>query len=458
MSRRKNSYTGLKIILTVMIVAIIAATGFLIKLCLDLAAPGSNSKPASSSVSKPEKTPETEAVPSEEPETVSDVPQVISAASIGVQGDLLMHRPIIKASKKEDGSYDFSPVFRYTSAYTKPLDYAIANLETTFAGSSQPYQGYPAHNCPDALADNAKDAGFDMLLTANNHCNDTLKAGLERTLEQVRQRGMETLGTQLSEDEKNYSVVEINGIKIGMLCYTYAMGVDGKGVCMNGDNTYVQSPAQINWFVESDLNTFYSNVQTAYNAMLEEGAEATVLFIHWGVEYALSENAVQRNIAQKMCDMGFDVIVGGHPHVVQPMDLLTSSTDPEHKTVCIYSIGNAISNQFIDQMQSQKTGHTEDGMLFTMNFEKYSDNHVFLSSVDVLPTWIIRHSTDNGTEYCMVPLDQSRRDQWQSLFDLNDAQVTAASDSYKRTMSLVDSGLQKVNSFLSEAKAARDAG
>lgn len=440
----QTKQTLLRIGLAAVIIALIAATGLLIKLCIGL-------------VKKPGDTPSKPAVSETQPDAPeAAVPHVTATASVGTQGDLLMHRPIILSGKQGDSGYDFSSVFRYTKQFTQPLDYAIANLETTLAGDAFPYQGYPAHNCPDALADAAKDAGFDMLLTANNHCCDTHMEGVDRTLQQVRQRGITTLGTRLSESEKRYEVVEVNGIRIGMVCYTYAMGVDNKGVCMNGADTYVKNPAQINYFTENNLDALYSEVQQCFDGMKAEGAEATMLFIHWGTEYELTENATQRAIAQRMCNMGFDVIVGGHPHVVQPMDLLTSSTDPDHRTVCIYSIGNAISNQFVDQMTNQTSGHTEDGMLFTVNFEKYGDGGVYLRNVEILPTWIIRTENGEKTDYSMVPLDYTNREQWQNKYSLTGTQVTGAADSYNRTMAIVGPGLQTVNNYLTQQKTLRE--
>lgn len=450
MARKKKSYTGVKIILIAVIIAIIAATGLIIKLCLDLVSSDSgNTKPSTSQTSqKPKKEKPTK--PTEtEPEPTEEALRLVASASISAQGDLLMHKKLITANKTEDG-YDFDSVFRYMKEYTAKADYSIANLETTLGGSNFPYQGSPAFNCPDAIADAAKNAGYDMLLTANNHCNDTLKAGIDRTLEQVRDRGLETLGTRLSDDESRYSVVDINGIRIGMTCYTYVMGVDGRGVCLNGENTYLQQNYQVNYFTDRDLETFYAEIQQVFNAMISDGAEATMLFIHWGNEYETTENATQRSIAQKMCDMGFDVIVGGHPHVVQPMALLTSNENPDHRTVCIYSLGNAISNQLVEEMSQQKSGHTEDGVLLTVNFEKYSDGQVFLTDVDAIPTWGHRDINDNALDYYIIPVTDKA----------SNIAATASGgsvDSYNRTMAIIGSGLQTVQNYLQQARSEREA-
>ena len=144
------------------------------------------------------------------------------------------------------------------------------------------------------------------------------------------------------------------------------------------------------------------------------------------------------------------MIIGGHPHVVQPMDLLTSTTDPDHKTVCIYSLGNAVSNQRIEEMKL-KTGHTEDGVVFSVTFEKYSDGSVRLSDVSVMPTWVNKFVTaDWKYEFNILPLDDATRDQWKSLYALTDEQLTNAQNSYTRTMDILGSGLEKCRNYLTQ--------
>ena len=176
--------------------------------------------------------------------------------------------------------------------------------------------------------------------------------------------------------------------------------------------------------------------------MKADGAEAIVVFMHWGVEYELAPNGNQKKIAQKLCDMGVDVIVGGHPHVVQPMELLTAKTDSSHKTVCIYSIGNSISNQRKNFMKI-KTGHTEDGVFISFTFSKYSDGKVILSDVDVIPTWVnlYRNSQTKKNVFEIIPLDQSVGD-WGKAFSLDDAGIKDAEASYKRTMQIIGNGLK----------------
>lgn len=464
MKPKENRFVSLLLIL---IVFLIVGTLFMIKSCFDLAYSDSGTTPTVQEEIQISSSIPTESI--EIPiETTSPEPEhVVATATIGAMGDLLMHKPIFDdlteynaAVQQPDGSYDFTSVFQYLTEYTSSLDYAVANLETTLCGerNGYAYDGYPLFNCPDEIVDGIKNAGFDMLLTANNHCYDTKLVGFLRTLEIIRGKGLETLGTYASADETKWTIVEINGIKIGMLCYTWAFGVTEDGrPSMNG-NQSIEKAGLCNYFYTKNLPAFYSEVEQYLAEMESAGVEATILFIHWGQEYVLSANAEQRAIAQKMCDLGVDVIIGGHPHVIQPVELLESSTDPNHKTVCLYSTGNAVSNQRQGKLNSIKTAHTEDGILFTVSFEKYSDGTVYLASANAIPTWVNMHNNGNGkTEYNILPLDVNYMSEWSTLFELGDSSTKAANDSYTRTMNIIGTGLEEVASYLTGEKTNREA-
>lgn len=457
MSRsRKPRRFGLISVLSVLIVILIAAIGVMLYLCVDLAQ--QPMAPPESSIEQTVQlpTPPTTLPPPPPPTTLPEPEHVVSTATVSVQGDMLMHKPIFApgSAVQQGGVYDFSPVFRYIRDYIGSYDYALANLETTFGGDGYVYQGWPNFNCPDPFADALAGAGYDMLLTANNHSYDTEMTGLTRTLEQLRQRDLETLGSRLSQEEKRYSIIEVNGIRLGMVCYTYTTSMEGGRPRLNG-NSPVKEPELINWFANNRLDELFSALEQIMADMRTEGAEAFILYTHWGEEYALTPNDYQRTIAQKACDLGFDAIVGGHPHVVQPMELLTSTQDSNHKAVCLYSMGNAVSNQRIAEMR-MKTGHTEDGALMTLTFEKYSDGTVYLAETDILPTWVNLHYHNGGREYNILPLDDSTRETWKTLYQLSDAEYSAAGDSYKRTMDLVGPGLEACQAYLSWSKQARE--
>ncbi|MDD5863484.1 MAG: CapA family protein [Firmicutes bacterium] len=387
--------------------------------------------------------------------TTESAVTAVASATVGVQGDLLMHKPVINACALEDGGYDFEPIFRYVAEYMKKCDYSVANLETTLGGDGNPYQGYPHFNCPDEIVEAAKNAGMDMLLTVNNHASDTGTEGLLRTVKRVREMGLTVLGTQLSDEEPKYTVVDLNGIKVGMTAFTYATDTDGDGLPTLNYEAEVTQAGVVNYYTDDNLNALYNQVSSLLSQMKAGGAEATMVYMHWGTEYtkqsddtySLCPDATQKAIAQQLCDLGVDVIVGGHPHVVEPMELLTSATDPDHKTFVIYSLGNAVSNQRRENMD-MNTGHTEDGAMFTVTFSRYSDGTVAVSDVDVLPTWVNMSSVNGKLEYNILPLDASRGEQWKSLYNLDDALCASAAASYDRTMNIVGPGLQQCQSYL----------
>ena len=165
---------------------------------------------------------------------------------------------------------------------------------------------------------------------------------------------------------------------------------------------------------------------------------------------------VEQAIAQQLCDMGIDVIVGGHPHVVEPVDMLQSTVDPEHKTVILYSMGNAVSNQRLGNISYVSTPHTEDGVLFSVTFSKYSDDTVYLEGVDLIPTWVNLNSNDGSRQYNIVPLVDDIRDQWMEKFNMTENQFNSAQRSYDRTEEIVGEGLAKAQEYLAGAKQTRE--
>ena len=469
MSRKKKKDGGLRSALIVLIAVLIAATGVMIWMCVRLAtAPQDTQAPAIQETVAIPTVPPTEATVPET--TVPKEPEhVVSTATILSIGDLLMHGQLITDAQQADGSYDFSYIFPYITPYVTAADYAAANLEVTLAGPSRPYQGYPMFNSPDAIVDAAKNAGFDMLLTANNHMYDSGEDGFLRTVRTIREKGLTALGTREEAEEPAYTVQDINGIKVGMVCYTYEQRPENyrsDRVYLNKNILSATCSALVNSFVGTELDPFYTEIGGILEQMRNDGAEATVMFIHWGVEYQLTQNAEQQQIAQKFCDLGFDVIVGGHPHVVQPVELLESTVDPEHRTVCLYSMGNAVSNQRQGELTSITTAHTEDGAMFSMTFSKYSDGTVYLEDVALIPTWVRAIDINGNTvvrrsgtirRYEILPLDDSLRSQWQEQFGIDSSTLAQCADSWQRTMDITGAGLTQSQDYLRAEKLAREA-
>ena len=397
----------------------------------------------------------TEPAPTEPPTEPPIIKE--STATLGVVGDILMHGEVIK-SGYDSGTktYNYDNIFPFISEYIQKFDYAVGNMEGTLCGNDNGYiyDGYPHFNCPDPIADALAKAGFDLMLTANNHSYDTRNTGFHRTLEILRNAGMDTLGTRSDADEDNYLIKDLNGIKVGMICYTYNTGVKEDGsIYLNGIPLTLANSQLTNSFNYDDLDGFYAKLSGELEEMEAAGAEATVLFIHWGDEYRLKPNNTQKKMAQALCDLGIDVIVGGHPHVVEPMALLTSTKDENHKTACIYSLGNAVSNQRLGLISASKTAHTEDGLLVGITFAKYSDGSVVVESIDAMPLWVNMNKNHTSSKvYEIVPLDSDLPD-WMVPFGLTEGQLDSCFESYNRTMDLIGTGMEEINNWFSQAQA-----
>ena len=376
-----------------------------------------------------------------------------STATIGATGDILLHDLVIQSGyDSETDTYHYDNIFKWFSAYVSQVDYAAANLEVTLCGDDNgyAYSGYPCFNSPDEIVDAAKAAGFDLLLTANNHSYDTKFTGFTRTQQVIGERGLDHIGTRLDAEDQNYIIRDINGINIAMTCYTYCSAYTSAGnFKLNGNALSSEASQLVNAFHYKDLDTFYRKLSGELEQMKADGAEAVVLFIHWGDEYQTAPNAIQKQMAQELCNLGIDVIVGNHAHVVQPVELLTSQTDETRKTLCLYSTGNAVSNIY---KNNTFPVHTEDGMLFTFTFAKYSDGTVLVESADVLPTWVWRYDDDSGVRKFQILTMDDEAD-WQEEMGLTDELLVKCQESYDRTMELVGEGLETANGWYAQQQA-----
>lgn len=365
-------------------------------------------------------------------------PVKVASATVINTGDILVHNPVLNgALNSSTGAYDFSDFFPYAKSYFSAADLAVINLEVTLGGTkSGEYKGYPAFNTPDSLIDCLKAAGIGMCLTANNHSYDTGLYGMTRTVQVLKEKGLPYIGTRETENEPTFTVKTVNGIKIGMACYTYENNCDIAGrKSLNGNILKAEAGPLINSFSYQRIDEFYTEAEQTVKQMKAQGAEGIAFYMHWGEEYQLSPNQWQKTIAQRLCDLGADVIVGGHPHVLQPLELIYASGS-EHTAVCLYSMGNSISNQRTEELNN--AGHTEDGVLFSYTFDKYSDGTVVLSAVDAIPTWVNKVGSRYNAKYTMIPLEKSSDG---AKFDITSAAAANAQRSYERSRVQLEAGL-----------------
>ncbi len=257
--------------------------------------------------------------------------QAQQAVSLFFVGDMMQHDAQIEAALKAGGGtrYDYSACFSYLRQYTERADLSVCNFEVSLAG--QPYKGYPSFSAPDEYLDAISDAGFDIYLTANNHCIDKRKKGLERTIEQMQKRELVQLGTYLDSADRRQRypvVVERKGVRIALLNYTY------------GTNGIVPTePNVVNY-------TSKAQILKDIRAAKQQKPDFIIANMHWGVEYAHTPNTSQRELGHWLAENGVDHIIGSHPHVVQPIERYTDKQGREH--LIVYSLGNVVSNMTRD--------------------------------------------------------------------------------------------------------------
>ncbi|MBR5228983.1 MAG: CapA family protein [Firmicutes bacterium] len=316
-------------------------------------------------------------------------------------GDVMAHSPNIKGAYDDaTGTYDFTRNYHDVTAYISEADLALCNVETTFKGGNP--SGYPLFNAPDSLATALAGAGFDVAITANNHMMDTGHDGMQRTLQVLRDAGMATVGSRY-EGEKSYTVVEAEGVKIGVVAYTYETTFAGGSTTINGNPVYEKSESLINSFSYHDLeSTDYARMQADIDGAKADGAEIIVCYFHWGEEYQREPNMWQESVAVAAANMGADVIFASHPHVLQGTDVLT--TNDGRSVPVFYSMGNFISNQ---RQETLNNRYTEQGMIARVDIEYMKSTGEILSkTMSIVPTWVDKYGSGKPV-YAIVPLDEN---------------------------------------------------
>ena len=237
-------------------------------------------------------------------------------------GDLMQHGPQIKAALQPDGTYRYDECFAMVRPEIERADVAIGNFEVTLGG--KPYQGYPQFRAPDEYLQACVDAGFDILLTANNHCLDSRRRGLERTIAMMDSLGVPHLGTYVNQEERDKAypfLLEKNGLRVVLLNFTY--GTNG---------LVVEQPNVVNLIDTTQISADIAKAKTMK-------PDVIIAMPHWGIEYQQLPSAEQRRVADWLIAQGVDHVIGGHPHVAQPMELT-----PDSAHLVAWSMGNFISN------------------------------------------------------------------------------------------------------------------
>ncbi|WP_010242443.1 CapA family protein [Peptoniphilus rhinitidis] len=313
-------------------------------------------------------------------ELKNEIKENKSEVEIFAMGDMIFHQPIVKNYKTEN-SFDFTPIFQNISEDINEADIAIANFEGS-VNSNRALSGFPLFNFPKESISSLKNVGFDVLSTANNHCLDTGIDGLAETISVINENNMKSFGT-FTEDIDKGIVVEEKGIKIGLISFTDTL--NGMDSLMRGKEYSVNNFSQD---VESDIKK------------LKDKSDIVIVYPHWGNEYQLVPNERQIYLKEKLQEYGADIILGSHPHVLQKYEVEEKNNK---KYFTIYSMGNALSNQRVENLK--KSG-VDTGAIVKLIIEK--DNNTKdtnIKSYGVYPTYVDRYRKNGKLNYDIIKLE-----------------------------------------------------
>ena len=406
MAHRKKLKKSIKIIIGAVLAAALMISGVFIW-------KHRNAKTVSETVNEPQptETPDEELpAVSEEPEpTPVPTPEVEeSSFTLFMVGDGLIHGAVYENAAQPDGTYDFKPMLDRIGEIAGQYDLAYYNQETILGGTEMGLSSYPVFNSPQEFGENMIEEGFDLVSTATNHSMDMGAAGLESQYNFWKAHEDEILmeGTNMSWDERNeISVRECNGISYAFLSWTFGTN----GIPMPEGQEYL-------------VNSYdgYEDEMLDQVRRADEMADVVIIAIHWGTEYADYPNDHQIWLAQELSDAGCDIIIGNHPHMIQPVQWING-----HKTICFYALGNLISAQFDDSLV---------GMMGAVTINKRTEGdktEITLSDVKADLHWTYGEAVqwlDIGV-YPFTHLNDSICPGYQELYSRMSQIITAMDDS-----------------------------
>ncbi len=302
-----------------------------------------------------------------------------STLTVLFAGDIMGHdMQIASARDNSTGTYSYDSVFKYIRPVITGADLAFGNLEVTLGGS--PYKGYPAFSSPDALAIACRNAGFDVLATANNHSADRGPKGIARTIRVLDSLDIKHTGTWLTSEARdtlNPLVISEKGIEVALLNYTY------------GTNGIVVPPPRIVSYI--DTVTISNDIQRAR----EKGADVAIVMIHWGNEYDSLPSKSQKQTAEAIFRGGADIIIGSHPHVLQPMTAQADTLGLSDAVV--WSTGNFISNQ--------RKRRTDGGAMIRIEMKKQGDR-ILITEAGYILTWVYTPTENGSRKFYILPCNE----------------------------------------------------
>lgn len=312
-------------------------------------------------------------------------PDSLVTITIRAVGDLMCHSTQFEYARVGKDSFDFSRCYAEVSKYLSGADFTIGNIETVFAGPEAKYTGYPTFNSPEAYISAVKDAGFDFLVSANNHSLDRGGSGAIKTLDVLDKYGFDHTGTYRSqEDRDSIRIVDIKGIKMAILNYTY--GTNG-----------IPIPKDKPWVVNLTDTLLMEKDIKAARALKPD---LVTVFFHWGLEYQHEPSDSQKFQFKKAVDAGADLVLGSHPHVIQPVEYFKTIEGARLDTgFVVWSMGNFLSNQ-------NQRG-TDAGVIVNIELTKnVTKDSIWISDVGYMPTWVFRGASTKQHIHTILPAEK----------------------------------------------------
>lgn len=308
--------------------------------------------------------------------------------TMALTGDIMCHNTMYQdAYESSTDSYNFEHFFENIKYYLQTADLTIGNLETTFAGKARGYSSYPTFNTPESLARTLKKVGFDVVSTANNHCYDKGYTGLVSTLNYLDEADLSHTGTYASsEDQSKILVNNVKGVKIAFLSFTYGTN----GITVPADKTY-----SVN-LIDKDL------ILNQLSLAKEQNVDMICVSMHWGQEYQTTPNSTQKELTEFLFKNGADLIIGNHPHVLQPMEKQTITLEDGSTKECfvIYSLGNF--------MADQNKAYTRDSVILNLKITKNAENgKITFDSATYTPTYIYKDTTKSSKKFKILDIEST---------------------------------------------------
>lgn len=366
--------------------------------------PAGTTSPVTSPSSAQSETTASTAPSAESTSQATDDPAEIRVTLIGL-GDIIMHKALINWGLKNPGEqpavYNYDHLFEYVDSILSDADLTLANFEGTTAG--EPYQGFPFFSAPDAIADAMKTAGIDVVWTANNHAFDRGLDGMVRTAEVFLERGFSVVGTRPDQTRPADCIVDVGGIKVGLMAYTYETPGTETVKSLNGNNMPAAADPLIDSFNPYRDTSFKADMAAMLErvaVLQEQGAEFICLSLHWGNEYETRSANYQQSMAQQLCDAGVGLIFGHHPHVIQEIEVLTSAKTGR-STLVYYSMGNFLHN--MDYFTHGSQGKAQDAIIARVTLVK-ANGEVSVEKGEYIPTYVQFYPPGDGLEHFVVPV------------------------------------------------------